>query len=84
LSLQNIDETSLPFLVTIDPPHPPKKVLLKWSAGQLIPSVSATKALLELDKIQGKRGIWFSGLYHGKQKKGSSESSQKPMCNCLS
>ncbi|KAJ8434857.1 hypothetical protein Cgig2_022136 [Carnegiea gigantea] len=63
--LQNIDETGLPCLVTLNPPHPPTKVLLKWSTGYLVPSVAATKALLELDNIQGKRGIWFSGLHHG-------------------
>ena len=71
---QNIDETGLPCLVTINPPHPPRKFLLKWSTGHLIPSVAATKALLEHENIQGKRGIWFSGLYHGKLKQGISES----------
>ncbi|XVF66431.1 hypothetical protein PTKIN_Ptkin10aG0035100 [Pterospermum kingtungense] len=65
-NLQNVGETSLPFLLTLNPEYTPKGTLLKWSTSRLIPSVSASKASLEVDKIQGKRGIWFCGecFYH--------------------
>ncbi|KAB1219321.1 Cyclopropane-fatty-acyl-phospholipid synthase [Morella rubra] len=63
--LQNIGETSMPYLVTLNPDHTPESTLLKWSTAHPIPSVAATKASLELDLIQGKRGIWFCGAYQG-------------------
>ncbi|PSS35629.1 Tuberculostearic acid methyltransferase [Actinidia chinensis var. chinensis] len=63
--LQNIDETALPYLVTLNPPHTPEHTLLKWSTGHPLPSVAASKASIELDHIQGKRGIWFCGAYQG-------------------
>ncbi|CAI9776925.1 unnamed protein product [Fraxinus pennsylvanica] len=63
--LQNISETGLPFLVTLNPPHTPEHTLLKWSTGHPIPSVAASKASHELNLIQGKRRIWFSGAYQG-------------------
>eukprot|EP00258_Populus_trichocarpa_P008665 XP_002314493.3 uncharacterized protein LOC7459982 isoform X1 [Populus trichocarpa] len=63
--LQNIDETGLPFLVTLNPDNAPDHTLLKWSTGRPVPSVAATKASLELDHIQGKRRIWFGGAYQG-------------------
>uniref|UniRef100_A0A2N9GZN4 Amine oxidase domain-containing protein n=1 Tax=Fagus sylvatica TaxID=28930 RepID=A0A2N9GZN4_FAGSY len=63
--LQNIEETSLPFLVTLNPDHTPKHTLLKWSTGHPVPSIAASKASLEFDQIQGKRGIWFCGAYQG-------------------
>ncbi|KAL6342983.1 hypothetical protein AAG906_017003 [Vitis piasezkii] len=63
--LQNIDQTSLPFLVTLNPSHTPDHTLLKWSTSHPVPSVAASKALLELDHIQGKSGIWFCGAYQG-------------------
>ncbi|XVE81904.1 hypothetical protein DITRI_Ditri15bG0103500 [Diplodiscus trichospermus] len=63
--LQNLGETSLPFLVTLNPCYTPKHTLLKWRTGHPVPSVAATKASLELDQIQGKRGIWFCGAYQG-------------------
>ncbi|GMN53354.1 hypothetical protein TIFTF001_022498 [Ficus carica] len=63
--LQNIGETSFPFLVTLNPEHPPKHILHKWSTGYLVPSVAASKASLELHHIQGKRGIWFCGPSQG-------------------
>ncbi|XP_011029772.1 PREDICTED: uncharacterized protein LOC105129420 isoform X2 [Populus euphratica] len=63
--LQNIDETGLPFLVTLNPDHVPDHTLVKWSTGHPVPSVAATKASLELDHIQGKRRIWFCGAYQG-------------------
>ncbi|KAF6145532.1 hypothetical protein GIB67_037565 [Kingdonia uniflora] len=63
--LQNITETGLPFFVTLNPPSTPQNTLLKWSTSHPIPSVAATKASLEFDAIQGKRGIWFCGAYQG-------------------
>ncbi|XP_025619746.2 uncharacterized protein [Arachis hypogaea] len=63
--LQNIGETRLPFLVTLNPDHTPKNTLLKWSTGHPIPSVTAFKAVQELENIQGKRRIWFCGAYQG-------------------
>ncbi|KAL5781622.1 hypothetical protein ACOSP7_006651 [Xanthoceras sorbifolium] len=63
--LQNLGETSLPFLVTLNPDRTPEHTLLKWSTGHPVPSVAASKASLELDHIQGKRGIWFCGAYQG-------------------
>ncbi|GKD42099.1 cyclopropane-fatty-acyl-phospholipid synthase, partial [Tanacetum coccineum] len=63
--LQNIDDKGLPFLVTLNPPRTPDNMLLKWTTGHPMPSVAASKASLELHRIQGKRGIWFCGAYQG-------------------
>ncbi|KAK6122790.1 hypothetical protein DH2020_043468 [Rehmannia glutinosa] len=63
--LQNISETGLPFLVTLNPPSTPEHTLLRWSTGHPIPSVAATKASSQLNLIQGKRKIWFCGAYQG-------------------
>ncbi|XLS71866.1 hypothetical protein HN51_028731 [Arachis hypogaea] len=63
--LQNLSETRLPFLVTLNPNHTPKSTLLKWSTKHPVPSVAAFEASHELQKIQGKRGIWFCGTYQG-------------------
>ncbi|XP_022871351.1 uncharacterized protein LOC111390533 isoform X1 [Olea europaea var. sylvestris] len=63
--LQNISVTGQPFLVTLNPPHKPEHTLLKWSTGHPIPSVAASKASHELNLIQGKRRLWFSGAYQG-------------------
>lgn len=63
--LQNIRKTELPYLVTLNPPRIPDHTLLKWSTGHPVPSVAASKASIELDLIQGKRGIWFCGAYQG-------------------
>ncbi|XP_039122010.1 LOW QUALITY PROTEIN: uncharacterized protein LOC120258614 [Dioscorea cayenensis subsp. rotundata] len=63
--LQNLGSTDLPFLVTLNPQFIPKHTKLKWETSHPIPSVAASKASLELDKIQGKRGIWFCGAYQG-------------------
>ncbi|KAL0433242.1 UNVERIFIED_CONTAM: Sphingolipid C9-methyltransferase 1 [Sesamum latifolium] len=63
--LQNISETGLPFLVSLNPPSTPEHTLLKCSTGHPIPSVAATKAASELNLIQGKRSIWFCGAYQG-------------------
>ncbi|KAJ9538275.1 hypothetical protein OSB04_031008 [Centaurea solstitialis] len=63
--LQKIDDDGLPFLLTLNPSRPPKSTLLKQSMGQPMPTVAASKALVELDHIQGKSGIWFCGSYRG-------------------
>ena len=63
--MQNLGETGLPFLVTLNPDHTPKHTLLKWLTSHPVPSVAASKASLELPRIQGKRGIWFCGAYQG-------------------
>nr|GEU95840.1 cyclopropane-fatty-acyl-phospholipid synthase [Tanacetum cinerariifolium] len=63
--LQNIDDKGLPYLVTLNPPRTPDNMLLKWTTGHPMPSVAASKASLELHRIQGKRGIWFCGAYQG-------------------
>ncbi|TVU25538.1 hypothetical protein EJB05_28037 [Eragrostis curvula] len=62
--LQNI-ESAVPLLVTLNPPRVPHHVLLKWHTSHPIPSVAAAKATLELNNIQGKRGVWFCGPYQG-------------------
>ncbi|OIW01777.1 hypothetical protein TanjilG_03915 [Lupinus angustifolius] len=63
--LQNIEQTGLPFLVTLNPDHVPENTLLKWSTGHPVPSVAAMKASYELDLIQGKKWVWFAGAYQG-------------------
>ncbi|KAK1362614.1 tuberculostearic acid methyltransferase UfaA1-like [Heracleum sosnowskyi] len=62
--LQNISQKGLPYLVTLNPSVVPNHTLLKWTTGHPVPNVAATKASLELDCIQGKRGIWFCGAYY--------------------
>ncbi|KAK4427845.1 putative fatty acid methyltransferase [Sesamum alatum] len=62
---QNISETTLPFFLTLNPPHTPKNTLFKWSTRHPIPSVAAAKALRQLNLIQGKRRLWFCGAYQG-------------------
>ncbi|XP_012069888.1 uncharacterized protein LOC105632176 isoform X1 [Jatropha curcas] len=63
--LQNLGETGPPFLVTLNPDNIPDHTLLKWSTGHPVPSVAASKASLELQHIQGRRGLWFCGAYQG-------------------
>ncbi|CAN6486172.1 unnamed protein product [Victoria cruziana] len=58
-------ETSAQFFVTLNPSHLPKNIDLKWSTSHPLPTVASVKASLELNKIQGKRGIWFCGAYQG-------------------
>ncbi|XP_037487880.1 uncharacterized protein LOC119366277 isoform X4 [Triticum dicoccoides] len=58
-------ESVRPFLVTLNPPGVPDHVLLKWNISLPVPSAAAAKAYLQLDQIQGKRGIWFCGAYQG-------------------
>ncbi|ONM04716.1 uncharacterized protein [Zea mays] len=60
--LQNI-ESAGPFLATLNPPRVPDHVLLKWHTRHPIPSMAAARATLELNSIQGKRGIWFCVPY---------------------
>ncbi|MCD7469746.1 hypothetical protein HAX54_008927 [Datura stramonium] len=63
--IQNLGDSKLPYLVTLDPPHTPEHMLLKWTTSHPVPSVAASKASCELHQIQGKRGIWFCGAYQG-------------------
>ncbi|KAF3341123.1 Tuberculostearic acid methyltransferase UfaA1 [Carex littledalei] len=63
--LQNLGSTGAPYLVTLNPSSVPKHTLLKWRTSHPFPTVAASKASLELDKVQGKRGIWFCGAYQG-------------------
>lgn len=63
--MQNLGDTGLPYLVTLNPPHTPKHTLLKWATGHPVPSVAASKDSTQLHQIQGKRGIWFCGAYQG-------------------
>ncbi|PIN25284.1 Cyclopropane-fatty-acyl-phospholipid synthase [Handroanthus impetiginosus] len=63
--VQNINDSRLPFFLTINPPHTPKSTLFKWSTSHPILSISASKASSELNLIQGKRQIWFCGAYQG-------------------
>lgn len=63
--LQNLGETEKPFLVTLNPSHMPDHTVLKWTTGHPVPSVAASKASLEIGRIQGKRRIWFCGAYQG-------------------
>ncbi|CAN4120579.1 unnamed protein product [Withania somnifera] len=63
--IQNLGDSKLPYLVTLDPPHTPDHTLLKWRTSHPVLSVAASKASCELYQIQGKRGIWFCGAYQG-------------------
>ncbi|KAL0456949.1 UNVERIFIED_CONTAM: putative fatty acid methyltransferase [Sesamum latifolium] len=62
-NMQNISDTLFPLFLTLNPPHTPKNTLFKWSTRHSIPSVAASKALLQLNLIQGKRRLWFCGAY---------------------
>nr|CAB3495510.1 unnamed protein product [Digitaria exilis] len=62
--LQNIGANG-PFLVTLNPICVPNHVLHKWHTSHPKPSMATTKASLELNRIQGKRGLWFCGSYQG-------------------
>ncbi|XP_073047590.1 uncharacterized protein [Primulina eburnea] len=63
--LQDISHDGPPFFVTLNPPRTPDNTLIKWSIGRPFPSVAASKASSELQLIQGKRNVWFSGAYQG-------------------
>ncbi|WMV48040.1 hypothetical protein MTR67_041425 [Solanum verrucosum] len=62
---RNLGETERPYCVTLNPPHTPEHMLLKWTTSHPVPSVAASRASSELYQIQGKRGIWFCGAYQG-------------------
>lgn len=64
--LQNLGNTGLPFLVTLNPPHAPQNNITIWSTSHPIPTPAAAQASKEFDVIQGKRGIWFCGAYQGR------------------
>ncbi|KAK1419911.1 hypothetical protein QVD17_29348 [Tagetes erecta] len=63
--IQNINHKGLPFLVTTNPHRSLEGTSLKWSTRHLVPSVTASKALLDLHTIQGKRNMVFCGAYQG-------------------
>ncbi|KAG0474708.1 hypothetical protein HPP92_014394 [Vanilla planifolia] len=63
--LQKLEPKDKEFLITLSPPRIPRNKILKWTNGRVIPSVGALKASIELEKIQGKRKIWFCGSYQG-------------------
>uniref|UniRef100_M4DEM9 Amine oxidase domain-containing protein n=1 Tax=Brassica campestris TaxID=3711 RepID=M4DEM9_BRACM len=72
--IQNLDEEHDSYFLTLNPEVSPKKTLYKWTSGRPLPSVSAWKASQELNKIQGKRGIWFCGAYQGSAGMGAAQS----------
>ncbi|KAF3676387.1 putative endo-1,3(4)-beta-glucanase 2-like [Capsicum annuum] len=37
--IQNLGDSKLPYLVTLDPPHKPEHTLLKWTASHPVPSL---------------------------------------------
>uniref|UniRef100_M1BEH8 Methyltransferase n=1 Tax=Solanum tuberosum TaxID=4113 RepID=M1BEH8_SOLTU len=61
LNLQNLGDSKLPYLVTVDPHHSPEHMLLKWTTRYPVLSVAASTASCELHQIEGKREIWFCG-----------------------
>ncbi|KAJ3677201.1 hypothetical protein LUZ60_002925 [Juncus effusus] len=63
--LQNLGFDGSPYLVTLNPPSAPQNPLLKWRTSHPFPTVGATKAALQLDRVQGKRSVWFCGAYQG-------------------
>ncbi|ESQ47479.1 hypothetical protein EUTSA_v10020049mg [Eutrema salsugineum] len=63
--IQNLGEEHDPFFLTFNPEVTPKKTLFKWTTAHPLPSVSAWKASQEMNKIQGKHGLWFCGAYQG-------------------
>eukprot|EP00257_Ricinus_communis_P011122 XP_002531842.2 uncharacterized protein LOC8271718 isoform X1 [Ricinus communis] len=63
--LENVGKISSPLFLTMNPDHELKNTLLKWSTSHPILSIASSKAFLEFDSIQGKRGIWFCEPYQG-------------------
>ncbi|CAN8258369.1 unnamed protein product [Cochlearia groenlandica] len=63
--IQNLGEKNGSFFLTFNPEVTPKETLFKWTTAHPLPSVSAWKASQEMNKIQGKRGLWFCGAYQG-------------------
>ncbi|XP_047945292.1 uncharacterized protein LOC125191903 [Salvia hispanica] len=64
-NVQNISESAVPIFASLNPPYTPKDTSFKSSTSHPIPSVAASKALSDLNNIQGKRGLWFCGAYQG-------------------
>ncbi|KAG6428202.1 hypothetical protein SASPL_112453 [Salvia splendens] len=62
---QNISEPTVPIFASLNPPYTPKDTSFKSSTRHPIPSVAASRALSNLNDIQGKRGLWFCGAYQG-------------------
>ncbi|PHT85567.1 hypothetical protein T459_07673 [Capsicum annuum] len=42
--IQNLSESKLPYLVTVDPPHTLEHTLVKWTTSHPVPSVAALNA----------------------------------------
>ncbi|XP_020573407.1 uncharacterized protein LOC110019885 [Phalaenopsis equestris] len=63
--LQNLGSVDRTLLVTLNPPSVPKNKILEWTTSYPVPSLAASKASLDLEKIQGKRRIFFCGSYQG-------------------
>ncbi|PTQ26440.1 hypothetical protein MARPO_1664s0001 [Marchantia polymorpha] len=63
--LQNLGDTGLPFLVTLNPAKKPERVVSLWRTSHPIPSPEAADASKRLGSIQGHRGVWYCGAYQG-------------------
>ncbi|KAJ7518418.1 hypothetical protein O6H91_21G068400 [Diphasiastrum complanatum] len=63
--LQNLGDTGLPILVTLNPLKLPNGKITKWCTSHPVPSPSAVSAMSKIGTIQGKRGVWFCGAYRG-------------------
>ncbi|KAL2611936.1 hypothetical protein R1flu_023628 [Riccia fluitans] len=63
--LQNLGDTGLPFLVTLNPAKKPEHVVSLWRTSHPIPSPEAADASKRLGSIQGHRGVWYCGAYQG-------------------
>ncbi|KAL3683325.1 hypothetical protein R1sor_001347 [Riccia sorocarpa] len=62
---QNLGDTGLPFLLTLNPVKKPEHVLSLWRTSHPIPSPEAADASKRLGSIQGHRGVWYYGAYQG-------------------
>jgi len=62
---QNLGNTGKPYLVTLNPPEPPRDIVNVWHTSHPVPSPGAAKASKDFGSIQGQRGIWFCGAYQG-------------------
>ncbi|KAL3690419.1 hypothetical protein R1sor_016728 [Riccia sorocarpa] len=63
--LQNLGDTGLPYLVTVNPARKPEHVVSLWRTSHPIPSPEAADASKRLGSIQGDRGVWYCGDYPG-------------------
>ncbi|KAL3690410.1 hypothetical protein R1sor_016719 [Riccia sorocarpa] len=61
--LQNLGDTGLPYLVTLNPARKPEHVVSLWRTGHPVPSPEAADASKRLGSIQGHRGVWYCGDY---------------------